>query len=323
MSTTAGTDSLPYTRESLAAALAQRVSSGLHLGVLRFGERLPSTRVVAREYDVDPRVALAAYGELKRRGIVEMRTRSGIYVANPHAGAESSAAPRSWLIDVLADGISNGIPATRFADRIRRSLETLRLRATVLECNDDQLYSVSAELERDYGLEVSAVDIDSMQDSLPANARRADCVVSTEPHREVAREIAAKLGVPALVLTMCDDLFNEVRRLLPVSPVHFVVTDTRFESKLHRIFASNPGAENLRTLVAGRDDLSTIPADAPAYLTRLTRRNVGPNPLLERVIPESSVFSEPSARELLDFVIGSNVAAMNSRPSANHTEMPR
>ncbi|MEO8576293.1 MAG: GntR family transcriptional regulator [Gemmatimonadales bacterium] len=304
-------------RDRIAASLAQRVSSGLHLGLLRYGQRLPSTRAVALEFSVDPRVALAAYRELERRGLVELRTRSGIYVANPHAGDGFVHPPRdAWMIDIMSDSISHGIPATQLAERIRRSLETLRLRAVVLECNDDQLCSVSSELENDYGLEVSVIDLDDMNRDSLSKMRGADCVITTGTHAEVARNFADDLGVPALIVSMCDDLFAEVHRLLPAGPVTFVVSDTRFEAKLRRIFENDESSENLRTLVHSRDDLSRIPANSPTYLTRLTRNQIDAIPLLERVIPETSVFSPTTAREILEFVVRANAAASEVRPSA-------
>lgn len=302
-------------RGRIIAALAQRVSSGLHLGLLRYGERLPSTRQIAREFSVDPRVALAAYQALERRGIVALRTRSGIHVADPQRGDVSAPSPRdAWLVDVLAEAIGHGIPASELGETLNRSLETLRLRATVLECNDDQLFSVSNELKHDYGLDVTPVDIDSMKGVLTPEARRTDCVITTVPHADIARRLAQDLGVPALILSMCDDLFGEVRRLLPVSPVYFVLSDTRFEAKLRRIFAEDDAAKHLRTLVHGRDDLSEVPQWAPTYLTGLTRQNVEVMPLLERVIPETSVFSQASAREVLEFIVRANSAAALTRP---------
>ncbi|MBA3342371.1 MAG: GntR family transcriptional regulator [Gemmatimonadaceae bacterium] len=311
-------DRLPAPRASprgtIVAALAQRVSSGLHLGILRYGEKLPSARAAAREFAVDPRVALAAYRELETRGVVELRSRSGVYVALPPAEDHLDTSTRGgWLLDILAEGITQGIPASELAERVRQSLATVRLRATVLECNDDQLFSVSTELEHDYGLDVISVDIGSPGEPLPPDARRADCVVTTRPHAEHAREVAESLGVPALVLSMCDDLFSEVRQLLPSGPMYFVTSDVRFEAKLRRIFEADAGAQNLRIMVLGRDDVSRIPLDAPAYLTRLTRKKLGKLPLFDRVIPEASVFSESSSREVLDFIIRANLAARSDR----------
>jgi DNA-binding transcriptional regulator YhcF (GntR family) len=68
-------------RAAVAEALRQRLFTGLHLGVLREGERLPAVRDLARELGVNARVVLAAYEQLQREGLVELRPRSGAYVA--------------------------------------------------------------------------------------------------------------------------------------------------------------------------------------------------------------------------------------------------
>ncbi len=299
-------------RDQITTHIAGRISSGLHLGLLAYGDRLPSTRELAKEFAVDPRVILAAYKSLRDKGVVEMRTRSGIYVTDPQSGAAGGSLRTSWLVDVLAEALGQGIPAAEFGERMRRSMQTLRLRATVLECNDDQLYSVSTELGRDYGLEVTAVDIDTMTD--PAvRSISTDCVITTIQHAAIAKELSDALGVPSFALSMCDDLFTEVRRLLPRGPVYFVVSDERFEKKLGRIFAADEGVQNLRILLEGRDSIDALPSDAAVYVTRVMRKKLGAVPLLERLIPEARVFSETSSRDLLTFIVGANQKVLAAR----------
>ncbi|MEJ7812020.1 MAG: GntR family transcriptional regulator [Gemmatimonadaceae bacterium] len=302
-------------QQEIAIAMRQRVTSGMHLGMLKAGDRLPSVRDVAREFDADPRVALAAYQALERQHLVELRQRSGIYVAPP-AGEAKPFPPThtEWLIETLVQSIRSGVPAPDFPERVRRCLETLRLRAAVVECNDDQLFSISDELTRDFGIEAERLDMDHLggNRALPPGARRANCVVTTAPHADLARGIAERLEVPALVVSMCDDLFVETARLLRMRSVYYVVTDPRFAAKLRGVFRGAPGVRNLRVLVNGRDDLAQIPDDAPAYLTRLTRRSVGELPLLERVLPEARVLDVDSARLILRFVVRANMTALGA-----------
>ena len=57
-------------RTDIAEAIRQRVLSGLHLGTLRPGARLPSSREVAEEFDVAPRTVISAYRWLAAVGLV-------------------------------------------------------------------------------------------------------------------------------------------------------------------------------------------------------------------------------------------------------------
>ena len=151
-------------RNEITETLRQRVLSGLHLGVLRPGQRLPSVRSISRELGVNQRVVLDAYHELERDGIVVLRPRAGFFVA-PAAWSVGDRLAQSadWLTDIVAQALARGVPAPDFPGWLRRSLETLRLRAAVLECNHDQLWSMPDELARDYGIEATGVDVADLE----------------------------------------------------------------------------------------------------------------------------------------------------------------
>jgi len=302
--------------KQMADALRQRVLSGLHLGLLQPGDRLPSIRAIASEFHANPRVALAAYQLLATEGIVELRERSGIYVAASRPVAESMTPRQSdWLADVVVQGLRRGIAAPDLPGHLRRCLSTHRLRAVVVECNTDQLWSMTDELARDYGFDVTALDLDTLgaeseSQHLAPELLRANVLVTTAYHSTEVRHLAERLGVSAIVVTMCTDLFAETQRLLAHEPVYYVVDDPRMAAKLRTVFSSSPGIANLRTLVHGRDDLDSIPARAPVYLTRLTRSRLKGHPLLARTLPEARVFTAESAREISAYVIRANLGAL-------------
>lgn len=301
-------------RAEVVEILRQRVFSGLHLGILRHRSRLPSVRQLARELGANPRVILAAYRSLESEGLVELKLRSGIFVA-PVEASTGDPLPRraDWMVDVLIEGLRHGVLPRALSQRVAQCLDTVDLHAVVLECNADQLHSIPEELERDFGLETSAIEMRSLAavEHIPPEVRRADLLVTTPFHQNDVRTLSAQLEIPMVVITMCTDLFAEVGRLLPLEPVYFVVSDPRFADKLHQLFASSTGAANLRTLVVGSDELTEIPEDAPTYLTRLARRRLGGSPLLHRVLPEARVFSPESARQILAFLVRANTTSAN------------
>ena len=78
----------------LREQLVTQIVLGVVSGDLQPGQRLPSTRELARRFRIHSNTVSAAYRELAERGWVEMRKGSGIYV-RAHAG--SGALPETAL----------------------------------------------------------------------------------------------------------------------------------------------------------------------------------------------------------------------------------
>lgn len=303
-------------RDDIADVLRQRLFSGLHLGELKPGQRLPSARELGREMDADPRVVLAAYRILQHEGLVELRPRSGIFLT----GADASTGglqrrTHDWMVDLLLRAVERGIPAPDFPERLRRSLETLRLRVACIECNADQIDELSHELHITYGFNVSGVDVYAMLDGtrLPKEVRQADLLVTTHFHSHEVQPIATQLGKPWIVVELLVDGFAEVARRLADGPVYYVVADPRFADKLGRIFASSPAPANLRVLIQGRDDLDQVPPGAALHLTRLVRERLPGQSRLTPLLPPARVFSPETSRHLFTFVLRANLAALSER----------
>ena len=60
--------------------LVTQIVLGIVSNDLKISERLPSTRDLARRYDIHANTVSAAYRELARRGWVQFRKGSGVYV---------------------------------------------------------------------------------------------------------------------------------------------------------------------------------------------------------------------------------------------------
>jgi DNA-binding transcriptional regulator YhcF (GntR family) len=162
-------------RSELADSLRRRVVGALSSGSLRRGERLPSAREVAAEVDADPRLVLAAYRILAREGVVEIRRRSGIYVAStPQVQGGPAVVADGWLVDVLTEAVEHGISATRVGDWLKRCTTTRRLRAAVVAETVDQLDAFCGELRDDYGVDAVPFAPDALDrpGRLPPRSRR-------------------------------------------------------------------------------------------------------------------------------------------------------
>ena len=90
--------------------IREQLVTQLVLGIvsndLKIAERLPSTRELARRYDIHANTVSAAYRELARRGWVEFRKGSGVYV-------------RARTDEVLDDGLALDQLISRFFRNLR------------------------------------------------------------------------------------------------------------------------------------------------------------------------------------------------------------
>ena len=309
---------MPARRDLVASVLRQRVIAGLHLGTLKPGDRLPSVRTVGVEQDADPRVVLAAYRALAREGLVRVRARSGAFVSTDAADRDVLPQMARWILDLLVTGLSRGISPQEFRRQARRCLDTVRVRAACVECNDDQIDALCSELRDDYGLETAGVEVDALREAggPPATVRDAHVIVTTRFHAAELQPRARRAGRPLIVVSLMPAFVAEISRMLEAGPLNFVCTDMRFAAKLPRIFGGIPGAEGIRPVVVGRDALSDIADDAVSYVMSRAQARLPPGGLRGMVISAPRVFSLESAREILSFVVQANLAALASAPAS-------
>lgn len=297
-------------RAELVDLLRGRVLRGVAAGSLRRGDRLPSARELEGELQVDHRVVLDAYRELADEGLVELRPRGGIYVA-AESGGLVPLPSATWIAGVLTQGIARELPATELHEWLRRAVETVRLRAVAIQQTDDQIAGLCRELRDDYGLEAVGVHADQLRAGAPVAAlREADLVVTTGGLESLVRPVVEPLGARLVIAEIRPDLVGGEWRMLLKRPVYVVVREEAFVEALRQFFATTPGAENIRTLIVGRDDLEAIPDDAPVYVTRSAREALEGVRLRGRLLPTARLLSADASRAIMQFVVDANLAAL-------------
>ena len=301
-------------RELIVETLRGRVLRGLQAGTLEPGERLPTSRELAVEFDVDYRLVIAAYKTLGDEGLVDLRPRGGIYVGK--SGAPDNGIPllpERWLAELLTEGLSREIPGPELHEWLRRCLETLRLRVVTITTTLDQGCGICRELADDFGMEAEALVVEDVRapKKVPLSLRRADLIVTTDAHAEWVRERASDLRKPAIVIDVRPELSGGEWALLLRRPVYAVVASPEFGEMLRRFYAAVPGIENLRVVVHGRDDLAQIPAGAPTYVTQRVRAQLGDVRIPGRILPAARTIAAGSAREIFSFIVRSNIDAMS------------
>ena len=122
--------------QDLTDRLRDRLLNALHVGRIRPGDRLPSIREVARDTGEDHRAVAASYRVLQEEGLVEVRGRSGVYVAQQERlGGELLAETARWLAGVMTDAWRRQIPLAELHDLLRRCTAQTRLRVACVESN--------------------------------------------------------------------------------------------------------------------------------------------------------------------------------------------
>lgn len=310
-------------RADIVDVLRRRIVVSVRAGTLLPGDRLPSTRDVGARMHADPRVVLAAYRELAAEQLVELRARSGIYVAACGAGGPIGQPAAAWLVEVLAGGVAREVPAPDLAEWLRRAVDTLRLRAAIVAPTTDQLEGIAGELRALYGIEGACVEAERVAPGvrLPSELRAADLLVTTEALEARLRPVAETLGRPLVVATVRPDLVGDEWRRLLAAPVHVVVADPRFARMVQEwvdatVLPKHPEAA-LRVLVAGRDDLGAIPAEGAVYVTRSARDRLAGATLPGVPVPSARIFSPECTRTILELMVRENLraAAVRHTPS--------
>jgi DNA-binding transcriptional regulator YhcF (GntR family) len=310
-------------RTEVTSELRDRLVSGIHVGRLHGGDRLPPVRKLAEELEVNERVVLAALHALANEGFIELRPRSGAYVLPPHPSSGASLPHLgTWLVGTLLQARARGLSPRALSEFVQRGLSTQRVRAACVECNRDQLHLLSAELANDHGYLVDHVPLEELSAVHPPDAlRRADVLVTTAFHTDRVRRAALALRKPWIAVSLRAEVMRDVGRHLNAGILYYVATDPRFERKLRRMLREVGPLANLRVMIVGRDDLGEIPPVAPTFIMTSAAdclRQSGGERCPGTPIQPPRQFSDSSARELLAFLVRANLstlAAVGDRPS--------
>lgn len=308
----------------LITRLRDRIVTAMHVGRVHAGDRLPSIREVARETGANARAVAKAYRVLEREGLVEIRGRSGVYVApQEHWGGQLLAETARWLAGVLIEGWKRHIPIPDPAELVRKCTGSVRLHAAFIDDNVDRQVALCEELQRDFGLECTPVSPALLPDDeplmsptrarLPRALRQADLIVSTSFHAGEARRAAHGLDKPLVVITLHPDLAAAIERRVQESQLTVVCVDPAFGEQIR---AAHAGASPDRIRVVRADDAEAVAAlDArePVLLTRAARQGLG-DVGLTLLVPHSPTISAESAREIAELVIRLNMEASRVEP---------
>ncbi len=296
--------------------LRRRIQWGMHLGLVRPGDRLPSLRAAAAEFDVDQRSVLAAYRELERDGIVDMRPRSGIYVSiDPHTTPQLPSGAR-WMSEMFLQGYSRGVSPVSLGQTLTSAITAASLTAACVECNADQILWMARHLREEFGLSTTWVELGALgPEAIAERLSASDFIVTTTFHVAEARRIGAEHGKPVVVVTAGRDEASTLRAELGRGPVYFVGTDERYARKLIEAADSGRWMTNQRARVVEQFDAAGRPADAPLAFTTAAADILGADLPAGAVVLDYG-FSNESRTEIIAFMLNAALKANEEKASS-------
>jgi DNA-binding transcriptional regulator YhcF (GntR family) len=163
---------------SIREQLVTQVILGILSGDLAPGQRLPSTRELARRFKLHPNTASAGYRQLEREGWLESRRGSGVFVRpGVRTGArtekdKAGARPSSdhsldqLVSDLFTSARTLGIPLTSVRTRLREKLKQPPPdHFLLIEPDDDLRKIVAAEIQRAVDFPVKSAGLDACKSS--------------------------------------------------------------------------------------------------------------------------------------------------------------
>lgn len=297
-----------YRLEQITSVLRDRIRDAAEMGALKAGARLPGTRKLAAELEADPRLIAAAFRRLQQEGLVEMRARSGAYVsARGGSAATTNPLAREWAAELVSQAVERGVPAHRLGSAIGRLADTRSIRAAVIAATSDQAVGMVRELQEDYGITSATVFPERLaRGERPQSLRRAHLLLTTTDLAPAIRRLAAELGKALIVVRVRPDLFSGDWIAFMNGPVYVVVADPRFRAMLREVLKPIPGSPNVRIVLAGSDDVASIPRDSRTYVTESARRMLDRSALPGRIVRPRRVFSSETVREVVAFLVARN-----------------
>lgn len=150
---------------TLREQLVTQIILGILSDDLRPGQRLPSTRELARRFHLHPNTVSAGYRQLQRERWVEFRRGSGVYVrdAKPDNALSPAFALDQLVADLLRSARRLGIPLSTVRSRFRHWFELQAPDHFLLIEPDEELRRILAlEMQRAVTLPVKSSGLESV-----------------------------------------------------------------------------------------------------------------------------------------------------------------
>jgi DNA-binding transcriptional regulator YhcF (GntR family) len=155
---------------TLREQLVTQVVLGILSGELAAGQRLPSTRELARRFRLHPNTVSSGYKQLERERWVEFRHGSGVYVrqAKPEISLSGALALDQAISDLFRAARKLNAPLALVRSRLRHWIELQPPDHFLLIEPDEELRAIlTLEINRAVNFRVRGCGLDELKPSLP------------------------------------------------------------------------------------------------------------------------------------------------------------
>lgn len=271
--------------------IVEQIAYMIETGQLGDGERLPSSRMLAGNLQVNRNTVARAYGELGRRGLVRRQGRHGMVVQDAGAARERMAA-RDAAHEVLAAAVVSCLELGLAPDEIaslayQHGLHALRseVRLAFVECNVERAQTFAAELSAAVEAPITPLVLDRIR---PSDVESQDLVVTTFFHlAEVRRQIRELRSAdrPEVLGIVVGPHLRTLARLSVIPAGHRIgiFYTTEHQAELIRQSLRDAGVARIDVIASADDpqiahcDLVIVPSESPELAAQIDGRA----PLLE------------------------------------------
>lgn len=307
-----------WTEKQTIDLLRGRVLSGIHGGHLEAGDRLASYREVAEETGLDLRAVTRVYAQLQEEGLLAVRGRQGVFVvAQERIGGKVLEETARWMVGVLRDAWTRRIRLPDFPEFARNCISAREVRCACVESTEDQLDTLCAELQQDFGFRTLALHADRLvplqsegltRNRFPPELEEADLIVTTAFHAAALRDIAGALEKPLVVIRLNPDIVRELERRLAVSQVTVICVDPRFLQRIRQVVGPELAGRIRGVLADDERSIRRLDRSSPVLVSHSARERLRPTDL-PSLFPGTAVLSPESAEELTEVLLRFNLDA--------------
>jgi hypothetical protein len=280
---------------------------------------------VAADLGIDPRTAMELYRALAEEGLVEVRPRSGVYMAgNDSPSPTVSGETARWVAHEVALGSwRRRLPFDELPGFLRRCLDSSRLLCVCIDEIEDDRIAICREIRRDFGLTVRDVEplgggrvrARGREQPLLEALDDADLVVVTAYHeREVSTALEGR-ETPLILTTLNSAGVQEIRELGKAKgPLTFVVVDPQAQRRIAEGFGTDVEVTTVEALDDTDGQRETTLVFTPAAADAVDAIPAG------AVVPRSPIVSEETAATLSRWIVHLNLGRAES--SSDSTDDP-